>query len=292
MKIYNCDPKKPWYRLVLLEAMLFEPYYPLSIVIDKKDRKVPSKKYNSLHFDKTEGDKYLDKFFSIIYCEKEYVKRLRKSYEKCTLELNEVLKNVLKAVSITAIITVIVAVTAGAFAPYIATLIVGSNFAGLTGAALTSACLAYIGGGAVAVGGLGMAGGIITIVGGGAVLGLGVGAGVGGAVGVAGLIGKKNIIMQSAKLMVSVREIFLNDEKDIELSNSVYEKYLENIVKIEEGIVELKLKADVAKGEEKKKLNKQIKDAKEIVKAMNLARKNMLKFQSSFEIGLEKSKEK
>ena len=219
------------------------------------------------------------------------MKRLRKSYEKCTLELNEVLKNVLKAVSITAIITVIVVVTVGAFAPYIATLLVGSNFAGLTGVALTSACLAYIGGGAVAVGGLGMAGGIITIVGVGAVLGLGVGVGVGGAVGVADLIGKKNIIMQSAKLMISVREIILNDEKDIELSNSVYEKYLENIVKIEEGIVELKLKADVAKGEEKKKLNKQIKEAKEIVKAMNLVRKNMLKFQSSFEIGLEKSKE-
>ena len=59
-------------------------------------------------------------------------------------------------------------------APSIAVALVGSNFAGLHGAALTSACLAYLGGGAIAVGGLGMAGGTAAIVGGGAVLGLGV----------------------------------------------------------------------------------------------------------------------
>ncbi len=59
-----------------------------------------------------------------------------------------------------------------------------------------------------------MAGGTAAIVGGGAILGLGVVAGVGGAVGTAGLISKKNTIMQSAKLLVSVREIFLNDEHE------------------------------------------------------------------------------
>lgn len=204
-------------------------------------------------------------------------------------ELNEVRKNVIKAISITAVITLVVTVTAGAFAPAIAVALVGSNFAGLAGAALTSACLAYLGGGAIAIGGAGMAGGIIAIVGGGAALGIGVGAGVGGAVGAVGLIGKKNVIMQSAKLLVSVREIFLNDEKDIEFSNSVYEKYLSNIIEIENGITELQLKADVAKDKEKKELVKQIKQARESVDAMKIARKNMLKFKSSFEIGLENS---
>lgn len=41
-----------------------------------------------------------------------------------------------------------------------------SSFSGLSGAALTSACLAYLGGGAIADGGLGMAGGTMAIVGG------------------------------------------------------------------------------------------------------------------------------
>ena len=123
--------------------------------------------------------------------------------------------------------------------------LVGSNFAGLSGAALTSACLAYLGGGAIAAGGAGMLGGTIAIVGGGAALGIGVGAGVGGAVGSAGLLGKKNTIMQSAKLLTSVREIFLNDEHDVEFSNSVYEQYLQNITEVEKGLVELRLKKDV-----------------------------------------------
>lgn len=119
---------------------------------------------------------------------------------------------------------------------------------------------------------------------------LGVGAGVGGAVGVAGLHGKKNTILQSAKLLVSVREIFLNDEHDVEYSNSVYEQYLENIMDIEKGLVELRLQADVASGKEKKELKAKIKSAEESVQAMKIARKSMLKFASSFEIGLSQNK--
>ena len=132
-----------------------------------------------------------------------------------------------------------------------------------------------------------MLGGTIAIVGGGAALGLGVGAGVGGAVGSAGLLGKKNTIMQSAKLLTSVREIFLNDEHDIEFSNSVYEQYLQNITEIEKELVELRLKKDVAKGKEKKKIAETIKRAEESVEAMKVARKSMLKFNSSFAEGLQ-----
>ena len=53
----------------------------------------------------------------------------------------------------------------------------------------------------------------------------------------------------------------------------------------------MQLKADVATGDEKKALMEQIKEAKESVDAMKLARKSMLKFKSSFEIGLENSKD-
>ena len=50
-------------------------------------------------------------------------------------------------------------------------------------------------------------------------------------------MGKKNTILQSAKLMVSVREVFMNDEKDLEYSKSVYEKYVQNITEIEKGLI-------------------------------------------------------
>ena len=291
-RIAENDPRKPWYRLILLEAMLFEPYYPLGVEKDKKGKDVPSRKYKYLNnpmndFKKGDGDSFLDKQFTGKYCEQGYVKRLRKSYNKWIKELNEVLKTVITSLSITAVIALVTVATAGAFAGPIAVALVGSNFAGLSGAALTSACLAYLGGGAIAAGGAGMLGGTIAIVGGGAALGIGVGAGVGGAVGVAGLTGKKNTIMQSAKLLTSVREIFLNDEHDVAFSNSVYEQYLQNITEIEKGLVELRLKKDVAKGKEKKAISAAIKEAEKSVEAMKIARKSMLKYNSSFDEGLK-----
>lgn len=294
-KIKVNNPSKPWFRLVLLEAMLFEPYYSLSTETDKKGNEVPSKKYSSLNtpiagYNKGEGDKYLDDRFAVRYQLTGYVKRLRKCYDKVCHELNEVLKTAITSIGIAAGVALAAVITAGALAPTIAVALVGSNFVGLSGAALTSACLAYLGGGAIAVGGLGMAGGTAAIVGGGAILGLGVGAGVGGAAGAVSLMGKKNTILQSAKLMVSVREVFLNDEKDLEYSNTVYEKYVQNITDIEKGLVELQLKADVADKEEKKKLKAEIKDAEESVKAMKIAMKSMNKFISSYSVGMEFTK--
>ncbi|MDL2232509.1 hypothetical protein LJC63_02875 [Ruminococcaceae bacterium OttesenSCG-928-L11] len=290
-EIEGCNPHDTWFRLVLLEAMLFEPYYALSVEQDKKGNDTPSKKYSSLQlplsgYAKGAGDDFLETFFVDSYYPKGYIKRLRKCYDKVVLEMKEVLKGILIGTAITAGVAIVTIATAGAFAPAIAVALVGSNFAGLSGAALTSACLAYLGGGAIAVGGAGMAGGTIAIVGGGAALGIGAGLGVGGAVGAAGLIGKQSTILQSAKLLVSVREVFLNDEHDIDYSNTIYEQYVDNIMSIEKGLVELRLQADVAPTKEKKELKRQIKNAEESVEAMKIARKSLLKFKSSFEEGL------
>lgn len=290
-KVEENHPYDTWFRLVLLEVMLFEPYYPLGLVKDKKGNDVPDPKYKDLHgpvigYKEGTGDAFLEEFFNGDYYQKGYVKRLRKCYSSVLRELNEVLKTAIKSIVIAAGITIAAVATAGAFAPAIAVALVGSNFAGLSGAALTSACLAYLGGGAIAIGGAGMAGGTIAIVGGGAALGLGVGAGVGGAASAVSLSGKKGTILQSAKLMVSVREIFLNDDHDVAYSNSILEKYVQNIAEIEKGLVELRLKADVADKAEKKKLKAQIKSAEDSVEAMKIARKSMAKFVSSYEIGL------
>lgn len=282
-------PNDTWFRLVLLEAMLFDPYYPLTTEKDKKGNEVPCKKYKGLKYDKSEGDKFLDSYFSEPFYKAGYIKRLRKCYKKVTKELNEVMKTALISLSVAAGVALLTVITAGAFAPSIAVALVGSNFAGLSGAALTSACLAYLGGGAVAIGGMGMAGGTMAIVGGSAILGLGLGAGVGGTVGMVSIMGKEQTILQSAKLMVSVREIFLNDEHDVEYSNSILEQYVNNVTDIEKGLVELKIKADLASKDEKKKLKKQIKSAEESVNAMKIAMKSMQKFNSSFELGLNQS---
>lgn len=290
-KIKQNDPSKVWFRLVMLEAMLFEPYFPLKTEKDSKGKEVISKEYNLLqnpitNMSKSESIACLDKIYFEYNNVNEYVSRLNKSYDKVTKELNEVNKTIIKTISATAISTIVIVATAGVFAPTIATFLVGSQFAGLSGASLTSACLAYLGGGAVAAGGFGMAGGTAVIVGGSALLGAGISAGVSGTLGMMGLMDKKETIRQSAKLIVSTREIFLNDEHDIEYSNTVYEQYVEQIKNIENGLVELKLKADVASKEDKTRLKQEIKNAEESVKAMKVARKCMLKYNSSFEIGM------
>lgn len=293
-KIKDNEPQKTWFRLVLLEAMLFEPYYALGLEKDKKGNDMPSKKYKELqkrinHYKKLRGDKYIDTAFSESCYGEGYIKRLRKCYDKILWELNEVLKTAVTSLSVTSAIAIAAIATAGAFAPTIAVALVGSKFAGLSGAALTTASLAYLGGGAIAAGGAGMAGGTIAIVGGGAALGIGVGAGVGGSAGAVSLLGKQNTIIQSAKLLVSIREIFLNDEHDMVYSNSIYEEYVQNIMAIEKGIVELKLQADVANGKEEKELKSKIKNAEESVKAMKKARQNLRRFISSFEEGIAQS---
>ncbi len=290
-KISKNNPREIWLRLVLLEAMLFEPYFPLDVEKNKKGENIPSKKYKKLEnplnrFNIGEGDKYLNLYFTGEYCEYGYVTRLRKCYDKSVRELNEVLKSAIKTLTITTVIAGITIFTAGALAPSIAVALVGSNFAGLSGAALTNACLAYLGGGAIAAGGAGMAGGTIAIVGGGAVLGIGIGAGVGGTVGVIGLMGKGDTIAQSAKLLVSVKEIFLNDEHDITYSDTIYEQYVQKIMNLENYISKLKIEENVSKGDRKKELNKKIKEAEKSLHAMRIAQKSMKKFNSSFKEGM------
>lgn len=125
----------------------------------------------------------------------------------------------------------------------------------------------------------------MVIVGGSAILGIGAGASVGGIGGMAGLLGKQIAINQSAKLLVTVREIFLNDEHDIEYSNTVYEEYIQRLTESEKGLIDLKLKADDLSDEEKNELEIEIKNAEESIKTMKIARDSLRKFISSFEIG-------
>lgn len=286
-KVKQNNPKGTWFRLVLLEAMIFEPYYALSLEKDKDGKEVPSTEYDGLKFDHSDGDQFLDSFFPETLSAKGYIKRLRKCYDKMLNELSEVLKMRLTRLAITAGIAIAVVTTAGMFAPAIAVALVGSNFAGLTGAALTNACLAYLGGGAVAAGGFGMAGGTMAIVGGGAVLGLGVGAGVGGAVSAVGLVDKRTTILQSAKLMTAVREIFLNDEHDTDLSDSVFEQYIDNAKNMEHQLIEMKYQVYDFEDADKKNLETRIKNAEGAINAMQIAIKNMKKYNSSFALGLE-----
>ena len=258
---------KTWFHLIILESVTFIPYFPLS---DDKDE---SKIYSKLKYkDKVE---YIKDFInSVGYGKPEiadiYYKIYKKSVDKATGKTNKTIRNVL----IIALAAAITAATAGAFAGKIAVLLVGAKFAGLKGMALVAACLAYIGGGAVAAGGMGMAGGIMVIVGGGVLLG--------GAAGGAALAGKvalfgsspKFALSFAAKLDVVLREIILNEQKDIKLAQAILNNYKENIIELKSAITKLKLENDKNKA--------QIKNLEESVKYMENIFKEMNRFTSSF----------
>ena len=72
-------------------------------------------------------------------------------------------------------------------------------------------------------------------------------------------------------------------------SGTVLEKYAENIAKLQMKLLELRMKAGEAGKEEQKKINAEIKELEDSLRAMELARKSMNRFISSFGEGLGKA---
>ena len=74
---------------------------------------------------------------------------------------------------------------------------------------------------------------------------------------------------------------------DLAFSNSIYEKYGQNIAKIEKDLVDLRLQADSMTGKEKKQIKEEIKQCDDAVDAMKVARKYLSRFISSFSEGMK-----
>ena len=277
-KISENHPEKQWFRASLLELMLFDPYYALSVEEDKKGKLIPSTKYKDLQgmvggYKKDIGDAFIEElFYGQEYYTSGYVKRLRKSYDKVSAELNKVVQTAIKTVAITAAASTATMLLAAAFAPSIAVALVGSQFAGLHGAALVNASMAFLGGGALAAGGAGMAGGAAAIVGGGAVLGIGIGASASGTAEFLSYGGKKNTVLQYSKLITILKEVILNDELDYCAANLIYERIVQILVDAEKELVELEIRLDDLYSPEKEKAEEKIKQMKDTVSVMKTAR--------------------
>jgi hypothetical protein len=255
----------------MLEASLFKAYYPLGTSSDD------DKLYKKLSYsNQAEILKYIAAETNII--EPEYINRFQNTYTKTLNKLtNKWPKLAVGALSVVAT-TAIVAATAGADAGPIAVAIFGDKFAGLSGAALTSACLAMAGDSAIAVCGGGMAGGVIAIVGGGAIL---------GAAGSSAIVSTVNILTktlpsftltQAAKLEVVLKEITLNAQQDIANAQTVMDGLRQQINTLQIELDTLKL--------EQKKDKQTLSNMEKSLTYLKNAYKDMSVFKSSFEIGL------
>lgn len=264
--------KNTWFHLVILEATVFEAYTPLGL--DAKEDQA----YYKLRYAQ-QLDFIKEVVNQVGIGTDDMVERYNKAYTKALNTANAKTQKIITRALIVVASAGVIAATAGAAAGPIATALVGSQFAGLSGAALVNACLAALGGGAIAAGGAGMAGGALVIVGGGALLGA-----AGGSAAVAGFsaISKDNpdlAISQGAKLTVVLREIILNNQKDIMSAQTVLENYKAQLTKLQTEHYQMKLnRAEDAKA---------IKNLERAVEGLERLYHDANKFISAFGIGLE-----
>ena len=161
-EISNDAEDRSWIDLLVLELSRFTPYYQLGLEENKSYKKLKVK---------------ID-YLGDVFCKGQNyigdtdVKAIQKAYTHAIGTITGNRKRVAAAAVATLAVTAATAGGALFFAPEIAVLIAGDAVVGLSGAALTSASLAFVGGGSLAVGGMGMAGGTAILTGGGALLGL------------------------------------------------------------------------------------------------------------------------
>lgn len=195
-EISNDVEDRSWIDLLVLELSRFTPYYQLGPGENKSYKKL-----------KVKTD-YLGDVFckGQNYIGNTDVKAIQKAYTYAIGTITGNRKKVAAAAVATLAVTTATAGGALFFAPEIAALIAGDAVAGLSGAALTSASLAFVGGGSLAVGGMGMAGGTAILTGGGALLGL-AGSGVTTAAAVAAQSSEYFVQSECSKLLAFCSEI-------------------------------------------------------------------------------------
>ena len=195
-EISNEVEDRSWIDLLVLELSRFTPYYQLGLEENKSYKKLKVKTdYLGDVFCK--GQNYIDSTD---------VKAIQKAYTHAIGTITGNRKRVAAAAVATLAVTAATAGGALFFAPEIAVLIAGDAVVGLSGAALTSASLAFVGGGSLAVGGMGMAGGTAILTGGGALLGL-AGSGVTTAATVAVQSSESFVQSECSKLLAFCSEI-------------------------------------------------------------------------------------
>lgn len=244
-----------WKYLILLECVLFNPYYPLEIVEDKGVWETLKEKFNTQALNKDNRVYSLNKIADILEIENTYVEKFKKSYEVSLDTLSGFWKKILLGFGIGAIATTIIVVCF--INPIAGGILVLKGITGLSGIAAFNAAMAALGGGAIAAGGLGVAGGIAVLVGGSLVLG--------GSTGVViGMLttNPKIMMTEMAKMQVVMKEIVLGLQKDTVLFQEILNKLTTN---------ELEMRQEIKRLQEDNEANKEkIKNLQEAVEYLEI----------------------
>ena len=242
--------------LIVLEAMLFEPYF--AIFEDDNDKKLKKLKNKSKYL--LENYTQLQDLISA-----KEIEKIKKVYRKSVSKIAGADKGMIFGAIGTAAVMIASGALAFAFAPVIAVALVGNGAAGLSGVALISHCLAVLGGGTLAAGGLGMAGGTAVITGGGALLGMVSGTGMSAAT--VYLLSQEGYVLSECSRLLTYCKVVLkerlHDEKSI---IDIYTKLESQIDTIKNSITEFENNLQTEDKKEQKENKKKIKVAKNSLK--------------------------
>ena len=224
-KLSQDDSNKYQMYLMTIELISFKPYEPIG---DDND-----KKYSKLSYtDRYINDRFIRKQTVV---SQEEVDKLRKKISYYNGIVSGKTQKFIAGAGAAVAVAAIAAGAAFAFAPAIATFMVGGAFEGLKGVALTNASLAFIGGGSIAAGGMGMAGGTAIITGGGAMLGLASSSAVSSIAMIS--LTQKNIWVDCGKKLLSYSSVVLIDiMNDSEKVKAIHKNISEYTKKQEEAL--------------------------------------------------------
>lgn len=253
-----------WIYLVALECALFKPYSKFS----KNDKNI------------WKGLKVKSDYLCDVFCKKQHkvsnddIKIYRSTYKK---NLSKLDKNFEKAIITATTIAIASLATGGAasvLAPEIAVAIVGESFL-LSGAALTNASLALIGGGSLAVGGMGMAGGTAIITGGGVLVGA---LSSGMSATAACILSVNGLGIHSSALLLTFCDVVLKKQKNFDIvAKHIIDALKENVENCEK--IKNEIKTQKEKDKEDKEILKQINEnLKYINRCISILEKEKDKF--------------
>ncbi len=224
--------RETWKYLIILECLLFAPYYPMS------DKDAKEKTYKGLTLDDEIKDDSINTISSWLDISSSEVKKLKEAYELGIKSLTGFYNKLFIGMGAGVVAALLAVVTCGGS---IAALFAAS---GLYGAAAVSSGLAALGGGAIAAGGFGMAGGMAVLIGGGVLLGSGAGATVSITLAETNPGGVMN---ECAKMYVVLKEIVLGMQHDTQEAQEILSGIVDKIATLKKEIVELKLQQEKIK---------------------------------------------
>lgn len=264
-----------WYYIVVLECLSFSAY----TVLDSEK----TMEFKDCSFQlKNQIEIVKEVFLKHNILNESKIDSLSKTFNKSYSRLSGKIKNITIAILGTIAIASIAAVFASLKADKIAAKFWGKLFPNFHGQALYNACLAYVGGGAIKWGGHGIQGGRMVIAGGGALLGLSVGGTVSCVSSVLLLSSPEFTLTQAAKLETILKEIILNEQKDVATAQKIIQMLQSKVNDLNSKITELELT--------NKENEKEINNIKKIVKYLIKSAKEMNRFTSAFDIGMQSTK--